>query len=455
MKLRRPVLTVLVAGVLFLVAVIAIWRISIGSANNNRLRAIAARGEPVDLAALDKFYAPVPDNSNAALVWLRGAAAMTEDTNRSMSKVSFKWSVPLSDEELEVGVSVVSSNKGALTLFRTAAALPQGRYPVNLNQIPSTNFHHWNSVKAAAQLLRTEAAVAAHQNDDARAVDAIRCIFAAGGSLETEPVLISQLVRYAVNLIGVQAMQFALNRTSFGDAELQTIQVAAANADEQESLRLALLGERASVITVLRDPQALLAGDPTLAPTGAEGVLAEAFAYPLMRAVGFWQRDLRFGIDALTTNLLFAGLPAPQRFQSATNAEAIAERARDGRYVMTSLLLPALQKAFTRDALHSAEVRNTVVALAVERFRMANNGQLPADVTALIPQFLEKLPVDPFDGGPVRYKRTDRGYVVYCIGPDERDNGGLEKPAKVKDTDPWDVTFIVARPAPKPKEAND
>ena len=455
MKLKRPVVTVVVAGGLFLIAVVNVWRMSLASANNSRLLAIAARGEPVDLVALDKFYAAVPDSSNSAPIWLRAAAAIAEDTNGAMTKLTFKWSEPLSDEQLELATTALLLNKEALELFRAAAALPRSRYPVNLSQTPFTNFHHWNSLKSAAQLLRAESAVAAQQGDNARAVDAIRCIFAAGNSIASEPLLISQLVHYAMNMIGVQSMQFALNRTSFAESDLRKLHVAIANAERQESLRLALLGERASVITVLRDPTALVAGDPNLAPTGAEGVMAETFVYPLMRAVGFWQRDLRFAIDAFSTNILFAALPAPQRFQAATNSEAIAQRARDGRYVMTSLLLPSLQKAFARDAVHSAEIRNAVVALAVERFRITNNGELPADLAAVIPGFLEELPADPFDGKPVRYQRLERGYVVYCVGPDEKDNGGSEKPAKVKETDPWDVTFFVRGGTPKPKEAND
>ena len=108
--------------------------------------------------------------------------------------------------------------------------------------------------------------------------------------------------------------------------------------------------------------------------------------------------------------------------------------------------VPALQKAFGRDALRSAHVRNAVVALAMERFRVANAGNLPETLSALVPAYLKELPVDPYDGKPVRYKRREKGYIVYCVGPDEKDDGGVERPAKAKETDPWDVTFIVERP---------
>jgi hypothetical protein len=152
---------------------------------------------------------------------------------------------------------------------------------------------------------------------------------------------------------------------------------------------------------------------------------------------------------------MFASLPSPQRFYSATNSEAIAEQAQAGKYILTALLLPALQKAAERDALHSAHVRNAAVVLGIERFQIANGGELPETTATLLPAYLKELPIDPYDGKPVRYKRTDKGYVVYCIGRDEKDDGGTEKVPNAPEGAPEDVTFIVERPAPKPKEAND
>ena len=446
MKLKRPVLTVVVAGILLLIAVIVIWRLSIASANKDRLRAIAARGEPVDLIALDKFYAEAPDSSNAALIWLKGAAAISVSPDETLLNLSIKWNVALSANQLENGTRVLSANKEALALIRAATALPLSRYPVRLSQYPVTNFQHLADVKAVAQLLRLQAVVTAQQGDSAQSADAIAQTFAAGRSLETEPLLISQLVRFAINTIGVSSLQFALNRSSFADTELAAIQAVVARADNTNGLRFALLGERASFVTFLRDPQKAVAADPTIAPSGAQGTLAEVFLWPMARAVGFWQRDLRFGIDALTTNIMFASLPSPQRFYSATNSEAIADRAQSGKHILTALLLPALQKAVERDALHSAHIRNSVVALAIERFRLANDGNLPETASALLPAYLKEHPIDPYDGKPVRYKRTDKGYVVYCIGRDVKDDGGTEKVPNAPKGAPEDVTFIVEKP---------
>ena len=54
------------------------------------------------------------------------------------------------------------------------------------------------------------------------------------------------------------------------------------------------------------------------------------------------------------------------------------------------------------------------------------------------------MPADPFDGQPLRYnKLLGKGYVVYSIGKDLKDDHGVEKSADGKTQ--LDVTFTVQR----------
>jgi len=65
-----------------------------------------------------------------------------------------------------------------------------------------------------------------------------------------------------------------------------------------------------------------------------------------------------------------------------------------------------------------------------------------------VPLYLDAVPKDPFDAEYLRYKRLEKGYVVYSIGTDLSDDGGAEllPPSKRKGgKDNWDVTFIVER----------
>ncbi len=455
MTKKRPVLTALVAGLLLLVAVVAIWRSSLSWANNERLRIIESRGEPTSLAALDKFYKLVPDQSNAALLWLKGSAALTNNLGDIAGNLSIKRGIPLSEEKCQEVAEAFADNADALAFFHQAARMDRSRYPINLGQQPFTNLTHLSTLKGAAQVLRAQAVVAVAQTNTAVATEAMVGIFSAGRTIATEPLYISQLVAYAIDAIGIQTLQFALGATTFTESQLMSLQWAVARSDDVESAARGLIGERAFFISSLADPVGSLSAVRSAPPSGIEEILSETIVLPITRATGFWQRDMRFGIDALTTNIAWARLPDPQRFHSATNSTALAERAKRHYYILSGLLLPALEKYASRDANHRAQVRTALVGVAVERFRLAHEGKTPVDLRSLVPEYLDHVPVDPYDGRPLRYKPIKNGYLVYSIGPDAKDDGGIEPPAGAKPKALWDVTFVVERPASKTKEAND
>ena len=53
-----------------------------------------------------------------------------------------------------------------------------------------------------------------------------------------------------------------------------------------------------------------------------------------------------------------------------------------------------------------------------------------------MPVYLAKVPLDPYDAAPLRYRRVDEGVVVYSLGPDGEDKGGkLEKDPSKASTD--------------------
>ncbi len=70
-----------------------------------------------------------------------------------------------------------------------------------------------------------------------------------------------------------------------------------------------------------------------------------------------------------------------------------------------------------------AMLRVTATALAAERYRR-EHGHLPPLLTALTPVYLRAVPLDPYDGQPLRYRENAEGVVIYSIGSDGEGNGG-------------------------------
>lgn len=73
---------------------------------------------------------------------------------------------------------------------------------------------------------------------------------------------------------------------------------------------------------------------------------------------------------------------------------------------------------------HRAMSRCSVAALAAERYRLLH-ARWPDSLETLVKaELLLQVPIDPFDGQPLRFRPTDEGVIIYSIGEDRIDNGG-------------------------------
>jgi len=71
----------------------------------------------------------------------------------------------------------------------------------------------------------------------------------------------------------------------------------------------------------------------------------------------------------------------------------------------------------------NAEVDATLGVLAAEVFRR-EHGRWPASWDELVPAYLPEVPIDYFDGKPLRIGERDGQWFIYSIGVDRKDDGG-------------------------------
>ena len=53
-----------------------------------------------------------------------------------------------------------------------------------------------------------------------------------------------------------------------------------------------------------------------------------------------------------------------------------------------------------------------------------NGGALPSALEGLAPGFIDRVPVDPFSGSPLKLRRSAGSYVIYSVGANFKDDGG-------------------------------
>jgi hypothetical protein len=82
------------------------------------------------------------------------------------------------------------------------------------------------------------------------------------------------------------------------------------------------------------------------------------------------------------------------------------------------------------------------VALAL-RVYQDEHGAFPASLAELSPGIVPALPPDGFAEAPFHYQRAGKGYVLYSVGPDGKDDGGRDRKSAAKG-EGWDIVVRAA-----------
>jgi hypothetical protein len=90
---------------------------------------------------------------------------------------------------------------------------------------------------------------------------------------------------------------------------------------------------------------------------------------------------------------------------------------------LITLLMPAAGKV--QDAHDRAEQiqRNVQVAFALAAYHH-DRGRYPARLDDLVPTYIKAVPVDLFSGKPLIYGLSGKGYLLYSVGANGKDDGG-------------------------------
>ena len=131
------------------------------------------------------------------------------------------------------------------------------------------------------------------------------------------------------------------------------------------------------------------------------------------------------------SNSLVAIANLPQQDQQKAVTE-LALKLNEKNMLFVKLFTSPPKKIWETSHSNLAILNCAITSLAMERYRITN-GKWPRKLDELVPEYLAKLPTDPFNGEPLLVGTIPGGLVIYSVGPDLQDNNGLiddSKPTK-------------------------
>lgn len=348
----------------------------------------------------------------------------------------------------------------AEALGLTPPDAPHGKRDPVADAMQLVLLNYLGGMRNVSAWLAADARVAAEAGHGRRVVrDIVAIVRVAGQAMEIR-LLINQLVSFAILDLASQETRRLIERApgAFTDADLRDLAHALAGAPSDLAIDISVESTmtRDLIQRVYSDDGA---GGGRLTPAWARifaevteessvrGLSAkDAVVGPIAMALAPNRRE----IEALATRVF-------DRIQAIAHEPTAPDRSMDGAIermlkgssagMILGVIMPAMTQA-VRGAHESAmRLDAAKVAVALEAHRRAT-GAYPASLDELIPRSLPAMPIDRYDGKPLRYALRDGRPVVYSVGSDRTDEGGVIPPQSQTGGVTRNTTDMILYPLP-------
>jgi hypothetical protein len=329
-----------------------------------------------------------PDKNGAPLA-LSAARQISQNAITSLDGFDTRRipSQPIPDSEVVRLRNTLRSCGPALTEARKIAFTPQGRFEINFNfdKPLDTLLDHAQNTRKTAWLLIHDSQLRSADRDAAGALQSVSATLNLARYFDDEPFAISQLVRIAIHMLAVGALERALTCSVIPDDSLKTIQEQLESAAAANTMVLTFRGERANYHATIECKNY----QNTNLSDADHAWAIRAFH----RAIELAKRSPPYYSDEWISlmNDVERGPPAATR------------------------IMPHFGKFRDAFARQTAVLRTAALAIAAERYRR-DKGEWPKELKLLAPAYIKTVPTDPYFGGPISHGRSAAGFSIFVKG---------------------------------------
>jgi hypothetical protein len=432
MKIRKiiiRILLVLLAVVTAVLVVRAVLNFTEGRRLARTLADLKARGVPLTVKDLVTLC---PEGENGAPLWKAAEelyAFEGEDT-KLLNEVyqNFVRATPIAAETWSALSRLIEKNRRVLDLIPEVAGKRCFQYG-------DTGVKSWerkipNAIKTirAAKLWGFDAFLSAEKGDVRASIDRLRIGLRFAPKIAEESTLITSLIAVA----DAKACLMFLNKAISGrEVSAELLLPVLGDLDDRQInhwkalLRNSIRGERVLFMDV-----GLPLSPAALQQAFGGKAWTERLYYWLLQP--FVKRDISLNLpkyEELETRALSS------YYQTRDFWKPYRDHLNGLPWyaIVSKNVLPDMEAAFMKVATLDALILTARIGLACRIFK-SRTGEYPDDLDALVPDILSELPVDPFTGKPLVYRREGKGFIVYSLGSNLKDDGGRNT---------WEITQMV------------
>lgn len=287
-------------------------------------------------------------------------------------------------------------------------------YALDFSKGYAMELPHLAKLRDLARLLSADAMILAGEGDYAEAAKDVVMGMRLSQLIADEPIIISQLVRMAMDGVMYGAVQSYLQGGGLSPELAQELIRYAGAAADREAFANSFTGEGLFGLDLF---EGIRSGDLERAGVVSDGnsnvgmdpFLLRLYGSPIARP--WLNMDEEEYADIMSRMGEAARLPFYEAKPLLDEIESDIQSLPRTR-VFSRTLLPALTRAAQAQARHEAQLDLMRLGLALEQY-YAQNGQYPPTLDAVASAVGGALPLDPFTGQPFVYQPSGNSFTLY------------------------------------------
>ncbi len=381
----------------------------------------AAKREGVPLTASDlRPTIPVPESQNGAPLYQQIRGAIDSMPNADQDAVANFLRPGRTAADAANVRRILDGVAPQIAVAERAAAMPYCDFHYRYELGPNLLLPEFASARRLARLFAARAMLQSDQGKPNEVLKSVEVIARIGRQMGQTPAVIAMLVQIAIQSIADRVLQEVVLSHAVDHAELRQAQATEGAFGPAPDLEHGFRGEPVMGMVVVSDVRRNPSSLPTIAPLAEATADSDMFRTAMCDA---WEaRMLEYWSKVFSVLRTHRGeyLLLYRELKSLCDAE----QANEGKptYELSAILNPVLTQAELKVITAEAQRRLRRVMLQLLEYRL-RSGSFPASLQALSPP----APPDPFTDGPLRYRKTPRGFVLYSVGENFRDDGGNGK----------------------------
>jgi hypothetical protein len=400
--------------------------------------ALEKDGRPMRVA--DIIPPEVPDTENAALLYesaallLRATPAPEKGNLRGyLADLSEKYVDRPHDPNTRAQLQQLFQQKTvsqALSIIAEATRRPACRSKYDYDTAPSIMMPDLAGARETVRILRAKACLEVEAGESNAAWDTAQTMVIVSDARRAEPLIINQLVRMGTIGVSCKTIQRLCETTLPTESQYRRLTSCLETLDDVRPLIRAGDGER-----LLMGERTFTLPKDQLYKVLWDNVFGKSYWPPIVHRLRFawitfkpnFLGDRAAYMRLMTEQTQLLDQPYSRDWRDRLEREYVEV---SGRYFLTRTLMPSMYAIKSLHCRMIADVHITCAGLALLRHKAAH-GDFPATLDVLGLKGVD----DPFSGKPLLYRAEGKGFVLYSVAEDQKDNGGTPKP-KRQDADP-------------------